>query len=222
MLGVVLGSGFSDLVDYFDVVDTISYEEIIGFKVNHLEGHKRKLILCRYDNQDLVILSGKLHYYEGYSEYECTLPIRYAINKFGLKKIIVTSASGALSSNIKIGNWYKLNAILSFPTIKISCGNQNSEVNSIKKGYSYNYHQGPSLGTESEYKMLDKLGFNFVGMSMLHEAKLLNRTNLEASFLTFPVCNYGLKYEEPSFEDVVSLASSGVIDLSEKIKAEFV
>jgi purine-nucleoside phosphorylase len=85
----------------------------------------------------------------------------------------------------------------------------------------YAYHQGPSLGSLAEYKMLNLLGADLVGMSMLPEYCYLKSVGIQAHFLSIPVCNYYPFEEaaEPSYEEVLKISSASVPVLVEFIKS---
>jgi len=230
MLAIVLGSGLHCFSDYFEIVARIAFESVLSLPFENLEGHEREFILCRYRTENFVIISGKFHYYEGHSFEELIAPLKYAITEFGVDEIIVTSASGGLSKRIKIGKWTYLDQIVCIPEIDMNVkGSANDYVTEGRNGDTffdafpsrvYAYHQGPSLGSLAEYKMLNLLGADLVGMSMLPEYCYLKSMGIQAHFLSIPVCNY-YPFEaakEPSFEEVLRISSIAVPTLADIFK----
>ena len=229
MRAIVLGSGLNHFSDYFEIIKSISFESVLDVTFETLEGHERKFIWCRHETEVFVIISGKFHYYEGHAFKDLIAPLKYAINELGVNEIMVTSASGGLSNRIEVGEWTYINQIICLPEIDMNVrGAMNIKDTSVEKENGdtffdslqngvYTYHQGPSLGSLAEYKMLNLLGADLVGMSMLPEFCYLKSTDIQAHFLSIPVCNYFPfeNVEEPSFEDVLKISSIAVPVLAE-------
>src|SRR5210317_1838324 len=91
-IGIILGSGLSDFANNITVIKTIDYSSIPNFPTSTVEGHSGKLILAEYDNQSVLILSGRFHYYEGYSLREATFPI-YVLKALGIEYLLLSNAS---------------------------------------------------------------------------------------------------------------------------------
>ena len=73
---VVLGSGYGSLIDKLPQKTTISYAEIPGFPVSTVPGHKGEMAFARFQGKNVVFLSGRFHFYEGYSLGEVTFYVR--------------------------------------------------------------------------------------------------------------------------------------------------
>ncbi len=96
VLGLVLGSGLDDFLKQVKVVCEIDYASLTKHPVTTNKAHKGRYILGTYQGVNLVIMEGRLHYYEGYSAEEVVVPIRL-MKLMGIKKLIITNACGGIS-----------------------------------------------------------------------------------------------------------------------------
>ncbi len=217
MHAILLGSGLSSFIKFFEVSKVVSYSKVVNFGFSPLEGHERKIYLVKHDDIDFIIMSGKLHYYEGFNIDQISAPIRWVIDNYDIHSFTITSASGGLSSSIDIGQWADINSIVYLPQLtKIFINHdRNCEMYSTLNQKTYAFHQGPSLGTGAEYKMLENLGADLVGMSMLPEVKYLVTQSVKLRLLSLPVCNYYPfeNIKEPSHKEVIELADASTISL---------
>jgi len=168
--------------------------------------HQGECIWAETDNGlSIIVLNGRLHYYEGYSAQEITFPIRI-LKLLGIKNLIMTNASGGLNPEYKAGELViikdHINLMpdhplrgynderfgLRFPdlsnaynkdlrsTISKVYSEQNKEV--IKEGVYVGF-QGPSLETPAEYNYLHIIGGDMVGMSTVPEVIVANHCGIE-------------------------------------------
>lgn len=231
MRAIVLGSGLKDFIKYFEILKIVSFDSVLNVSFDHLDGHERKYIWCQFESEVFVVISGKFHHYEGYSYVELISPLKYAVEELGVEQIIVTSASGGLSSKVTVGEWAYLNRLICIPEVKLNFeGNTrlNKKACEGKAGFfssfapcTYAYHQGPSLGSLAEYRMLNKLGADLVGMSMLPEYCYLSTLDIGSYFLSVPVCTYYPLVEliEPSFEEVLAVSALAIPTLADIFKS---
>lgn len=103
LAGLILGSGLSSLSAEMTESVAISYSEIPHFVPSTVEGHPGELVLGRLQGFPVMMMSGRLHYYEGYSMAQVTFPIR-VMWALGLKYLIVTNAAGALNPSFQPGD----------------------------------------------------------------------------------------------------------------------
>src|SRR5688500_20409222 len=75
-IAIVLGSGLGDLIDTVEIDAEIPYEDIPDFTRSTVEGHAGKMVFGRLGGKQVVMMSGRFHYYEGYSMEQVTYPIR--------------------------------------------------------------------------------------------------------------------------------------------------
>ena len=75
-LALVLGSGLGDFAESIRICETIDYSSIEGFPVSTVAGHKGRFVFGYVENVPVVIMQGRVHYYEGYDMADVVLPIR--------------------------------------------------------------------------------------------------------------------------------------------------
>ncbi len=73
-VGIVLGSGLGNFVDHIKIEREVSYKDIPHFPVSTVKGHSGKLIFGEISGKKIVAMSGRFHFYEGYSSQEVTFP----------------------------------------------------------------------------------------------------------------------------------------------------
>src|ERR1700721_2121621 len=74
-VGVVLGTGLGSFVSQLSIDHRIPYEDIPHFPHSTVESHKGQLIAGRLGAQNVIVLQGRFHYYEGYSMQQITFPV---------------------------------------------------------------------------------------------------------------------------------------------------
>ncbi|ATA68917.1 purine-nucleoside phosphorylase [Capnocytophaga cynodegmi] len=201
---VILGSGLSKLQDEVEVISEIKYSNIPNFPKSTVSGHTGKLIYGKIENRYVLMMAGRVHYYEGYSMQEVTFPIR-VFHKLGIKRLILSNASGGVNPNFSIGDIMIIRDHINlFPEHPLRGKNldqfgvrfpdmskpynhemiaQLEEIaknNNIKvqKGV-YVGLQGPSFETPAEYGMVRILGGDAVGMSTVPETIVARHQNMD-------------------------------------------
>lgn len=209
----------SSFLDYFEIVEVVKFDSIIDTEISPLFGHLRSINIVKHRDKRFVILAGRLHFYEGYTLEQIVAPLAFVLSQYEIESVTLTSASGGLSSKVNTGSWYQLDGLISLPMIGSPNFTHSSyihtETNLAKVVYAY--HQGPSLGTIAEYKMLSKLGADLVGMSLYPEAIYMKDKSIEVTWLSLPVCNYYpfAIITEPTHEEVVAIANSAIDQLKD-------
>src|ERR1700675_2622466 len=99
---VVLGSGLGGVADAINDAVEIPYSEIPNFVTSTVQGHAGKLIIGSCDGVDVVLMKGRVHFYEGYSMDEVTLPVR-VFNLMGIRSLILTNAAGGTAPHLSPG-----------------------------------------------------------------------------------------------------------------------
>ena len=88
--GIILGTGLNSIAEMVENPINIPYREIPEIPVSTAPSHEGKLIVGSIGNKKVIILQGRLHYYEGYSMEQITFPIRI-LNALGVSHLIITN-----------------------------------------------------------------------------------------------------------------------------------
>ncbi len=102
-IGLILGSGLNTLAERVSDSEMIPYEEIPHFPQATVAGHRGRLVLGPLGGVPVLLMQGRVHYYEGYSLAEITLPVR-TMQLLGIKILIVTNAAGGIRPELKAGD----------------------------------------------------------------------------------------------------------------------
>lgn len=97
-VGIILGTGLGALVNEVDIELTISYQDIPHFPLSTVESHAGKLIFGKLSGQNVIVMQGRFHYYEGYTMKQIIFPVR-VMKMLGIEYLFVSNASGALNPN---------------------------------------------------------------------------------------------------------------------------
>ncbi|TDE04653.1 purine-nucleoside phosphorylase [Flavobacterium hiemivividum] len=202
--GIILGSGLGSFTDDIKIEFTLPYNEIPNFPVSTVQGHKGALVFGTIGDTKVVAMQGRFHFYEGYSMKEVTFPVR-VLKFLGVKKLIVSNASGGVNPNYKIGEIVIIKDHINFtPEHPLRGVNDErfgprfvnmsepysrkmiakakelaTELNIEVKDGIYLGLQGPSFETLAEYKMVKILGADCVGMSTVPEVIVARHMDLE-------------------------------------------
>ena len=97
---IMTGSGASGLLESFEIVQRIPFADVPHIVTStYLKG---EFISARHQGQPIMLIHGRLHYYEGYSAQEITFPIRI-LALLGIKELLMTNASGGLNPDYQAG-----------------------------------------------------------------------------------------------------------------------
>ena len=96
---IVLGSGLTGIVDELQNKTEISYADIPHFKVSTVKGHTSKLIHGTIYGKEVLLMSGRFHFYEGYTMKELTFPI-YVFKLLGIENLILTNSCGGINKEL--------------------------------------------------------------------------------------------------------------------------
>lgn len=102
-VGIVLGSGLSGLVDRVDIVATVPYSEIAGFPIATADSHVGEFVFGYLEGVPVVLMNGRIHYYEGYDMRQVVLPV-CVMGRLGVDAIILTNAVGSLNPEFQPGS----------------------------------------------------------------------------------------------------------------------
>jgi purine-nucleoside phosphorylase len=195
-LAIVLGSGLGDIVELLDAEPRvrIAYRDIPGIPVTAVTGHAGELINGVAAGTPALVLSGRTHAYEGYSQREVTILVRACLS-LGVRTLVLTNASGGLNPSFDAGD-----VMLITDTINLSGDNPllgpnlkdlgprfvpmadafDADLRRLARAAAeragvelregvYIMLSGPNYETRAEMRMLRGLGGDAVGMSTVPE-----------------------------------------------------
>lgn len=102
-VAIVLGSGLGALADDVEDAVVIPYQQIPHFPVSTIPGHLGRLVIGRLQGKEVIVMQGRVHFYEGYSMQQVTLPIR-VFRRLGVDTLILTNAAGGVNPRFKAGD----------------------------------------------------------------------------------------------------------------------
>ena len=102
-VGMILGSGLGPLAKTVENPITIPYGKLPNWPVSTVVGHEGSLVVGKLEGQDVIVMQGRVHYYEGYSMNQVTLPVR-VLQRLGIEILVVTNAAGAVNPNFEPGD----------------------------------------------------------------------------------------------------------------------
>lgn len=194
LAGIVLGSGLGNLASEIRVEKEIAYNEIPNFPLSTVEGHQGKLIFGTLSGKTVAAMSGRFHFYEGYTMDQVVFPIR-VLRFLGIEYLLISNAAGGINTSFKVGDIMVIRDHISFFTKNPLVGKNQEEFGtrfpdmsepykkeligkvkkiaaqlniSIKEGV-YGGVTGPSFETRAEYRFLQIAGCDAVGMSTVQE-----------------------------------------------------
>ena len=201
-VALILGSGLGALADEIEIVKTLEYSEIDGFPQSTVMGHKGRFVFGKIEGVPVVIMQGRVHFYEGYSMQDTVLPVRI-MKKLGAEILFLTNAAGGISFGAgefmlitdHISNFVPSPLIganfdefgVRFPDMseiynKKLCSIIHKTAESLninlKEGV-YAQTTGPNFESPAEIKMFRKLGADAVGMSTACEAMVANHGGMK-------------------------------------------
>lgn len=202
-IALVLGTGLGGFGSQIHVAYTVDYHDIPGFPVSTVVGHSGKYLFGWLEGVPVVVMHGRVHYYEGYSMEDVCLPIRL-MGLLGAKVLFLTNGVGAINRSFHPGDLMLIRDHLSFfipspllgknmdqlgprfpdmtrvydPELRHAIRSCAEEIGiSLKEGV-YVQLTGPQYETPEEIRILERLGGDVVGMSTVCEAIAGNHMGL--------------------------------------------
>jgi purine-nucleoside phosphorylase len=102
-VGMILGSGLNSLADAVQNADIIPYSELPHWPLSTVHGHAGRLVVGELEGQSVLVMQGRVHFYEGYSMSQITLPVRVML-RLGLEMMFVTNAAGGVNPDFVPGD----------------------------------------------------------------------------------------------------------------------
>ncbi|MBE5941032.1 MAG: purine-nucleoside phosphorylase [Lachnospiraceae bacterium] len=209
-VALILGSGLGELAEQIEIVKSIDYSEIDGFPQSTVAGHKGRFVFGYIEKTPVVIMQGRVHYYEGYSMEEVVLPIRL-MRAMGATTLFLTNAAGGMGNGFQCGDLMLItdhiacfvpNPLLGknedelgtrFPDMSEVYDKDlqevilkaSSELDITMKEGVYLQLTGPSYETPAEIRMCKMLGASAVGMSTVVEAIVANHMKMKICGISF-------------------------------------
>ncbi len=192
-IGLVLGSGLSELANSIENPDIIPYEEIPGWPTSTVVGHSGRLVIGELEGQTVLVQQGRAHFYEGYEMAQIVLPVR-VMHALGIQTVIVTNAAGGINPSFSAGDLMLITDHINFPGLagnnplrgpnddtigprfldmvqaynwelrKIAHAVAQENNLTLQEG-TYCYVAGPTFETPAELRYLKTIGADAVGMS---------------------------------------------------------
>ena len=226
---VVLGSGLDDFISQFKVEVEIPFKEIPNWKMGKVQGHFSKLTIGGLKDSPktyVIVMQGRLHYYEGHSLFDVTFSVR-VFKALGIENLILTNACGSLNPKYEKGdivlindhvNMTGVNPLIGMPFKPMFVAMDNCYDKSIRKSFNkialeldivthesvYIGCSGPTFETRAEYKMFQLIGGDVCGMSTVPSNIVANQVNLKCIAVGI-VANKGLNLvsSKAKHEDVL-------------------
>ncbi len=237
-IGVILGTGLGNLfVQQIENPVTIDYSAIPHFPVSTVEFHKGKLIYGSMHGKKILAMQGRLHYYEGFSMQQITLPVR-VMKILGIEQLLISNAAGNLNLAWEKGELMLLDDHIDllpqnplrgdnmevlgprFPdmsqpydlVLNAHLENIASELSvTLNKGV-YVAVSGPNLETRAEYRFLRRIGADAVGMSTVPEVIVANHMSL-------PCCAVSVLTDDCDPDNLAPTDIAEIIRVAEKAEA---
>jgi purine-nucleoside phosphorylase len=159
-VGLILGSGLNSLADSVQKADIIPYGELPHWPVSTVQGHAGRLVIGELEGQTALVMQGRIHFYEGYSMSQITLPVRVML-RLGLEMMFVTNAAGGVNPDFAPGD------------VMLIADNLN-----LIAMMGGNPLMGPNI---------DELGPRFPDMSQAYDRKLMGLARQVASNENIPL-----------------------------------
>ncbi len=203
-VAIVLGTGLGGLADRIEAHARIPYEAVPHFPMSTVDTHAGELILGTLGSKAVIALSGRFHFYEGYSMQQVTFPVRVA-KALGAHTLVVSNACGGLNPQFRAGDLMLItdhinlmgdNPLIGpnddslgprFPDMSAPYSRaliDLAEAIALEKGIRlqrgvYLACPGPCLETRAEYRMMRTMGADVVGMSTVPEVIVAVHAGLE-------------------------------------------
>ncbi len=203
-VALVLGSGLGDYADSIRVEATLDYHEIKGFPVSTVSGHKGRFVFGYVGEVPVVVMQGRVHYYEGYAMEDVVLPVRL-MKMMGAEILFLTNAAGGVNFDFAAGDFMMITDQIASLVPSPLIGPNEDRLGLRFPDMSQIYHRGlcqiirdtaarleiplkegvyiqlsgPNFESASEVKMCRILGGDAVGMSTACEAVAANHMGMK-------------------------------------------
>lgn len=194
-IALVLGSGLGDLANELEIDAAIPYASIRNFPLSTAPGHRGAFVFAKIGEIPIVIMQGRIHYYEGYPMTDVVLPIRI-MKMMGAETLFLTNAAGGANKNFSAGNFMLI-------TDHITC-----------------LVPSPLIG-----KNFETLGVRFPDMTQVYDRDLRIHIKAAADALHIPLkegvyCQFtGPAYETPQEVRLAGMLGADAVGMSTAVEA---
>jgi purine-nucleoside phosphorylase len=197
-IGMILGSGLGGLADSVENAEIVPFGELPHWPISTVHGHSGRLVVGELESQPVLVMQGRVHYYEGYEMPWATFPVR-VMRRIGIKSLVVTNAAGAVNPDYEPGDLMMLTDHLNLigmagpnPLRGPNLDEFGVRFPDMSRVYDRHYHAharaaaldagvtlhegvyvslaGPSFETPADLRFLRMVGVDAVGMSTVPEA----------------------------------------------------
>jgi purine-nucleoside phosphorylase len=196
-IGLILGTGLGGLAEAIQNATIIPYRELPDWPISTVMGHTGQLVIGELEDKQVLAMQGRIHYYEGYTLQQVTLPVR-VMQRMGIEILVVTNAAGAIhpdfvpgdvmliTDNLNLAGMSGLNPLIGpnldefgprFPDMSQAYDRQlcalarkvAREGNLLLQEGVYVGLSGPSFESPADLRFLCMAGADAVGMSTVAE-----------------------------------------------------
>lgn len=208
-IAIVLGSGLNQCIhEFMNIEGEVAYKDIEGMKTSTAPGHVGKFLFGTIEGVHVIAMQGRLHFYEGYSMADITMPV-HMLHALGVETLIVTNASGGINLDYKAGEFMLINDHINFTGTNPLIGPKREGFErfpDMSYGYNKEYIKimqriasdndipmhtgvyigvtGPSYETPAEIRAFRVLGADAVGMSTVPEVIVANQLHMQVCGLS--------------------------------------
>ncbi|GFO18012.1 purine nucleoside phosphorylase [Plakobranchus ocellatus] len=207
-IGIICGTGLGGIADVLENPVPVAYEAIPGFPVSTVKGHSGKFVFGAIQGRPVLLMMGRLHYYEGYPMWKVAMPVR-VMKAIGIDTLLVTNAAGGINPKFKVGDLMIIKDHIDLPGLTGECvliGRNDERLGprflamseaydedlrnkfkecAVQQGHGAILHEGvyimiggPTFSTTAEYRVLCTLGADAVGMSTVPEVVVGRHSNM--------------------------------------------
>ncbi|MBD5138763.1 MAG: purine-nucleoside phosphorylase [Ruminococcus sp.] len=202
-VALVLGSGLGDFADGIKTEAVLDYGDIEDFPISTVQGHKGRFVFGYVGDVKVVIMQGRVHYYEGYKMEDVVLPVRL-MKMMGAKILLLTNAAGGVNKDFRAGDFMLISDHINMapsPLIGENAGELGVRFPDMSNIYDrdlrdivrktasdlgialqegvYIQLTGPNYESPAEIRMVRTMGADAVGMSTACEAVAANHAGLK-------------------------------------------
>ncbi len=229
---IVLGSGLGGLVEQIQDAIHVPYSNLEGFPAGGVSGHAGEVVAGKINGTPVIMLSGRVHYYEHGNAAAMRLPIE-VLAAIGVERLVLTNSAGSLREDLPPGsvmlitdhiNYSGMNPLIGEETDRRFVGMTNAYSEKMADGFRntakarsiqmgegiYMWFSGPSFETPAEIRMARILGADAVGMSTVPEVILARFAGLDvAAFSVITNFGAGMTGAELSHGETKEMAPKG-------------